>query len=59
MKSFNLVSEIRQASRGILDDSSKTMITKSSSSHDFDDIAAGCQGGGGGVTFKIIKKLTR
>jgi hypothetical protein len=33
-----------EASRGILEDSSKKNMAKSSSSHDFNDIAAGGQG---------------
>jgi hypothetical protein len=44
VKSFNFVWEITEESRGILDDSSRKMIATSSSSHDFDDIVAGCQG---------------
>jgi len=43
MKSLNLVSEIRQASRGVLPDINKKRAAKSSSSHDLDDIAAGCR----------------
>jgi hypothetical protein len=43
MKSFNLVSDIKQASVGALPDIIRKSSAKSSSSHDFDDIAADCR----------------
>jgi hypothetical protein len=45
MKSFNLVSDMRQASRGVLPGIIRKRAEKSSTSHDLDDIAAGCQQG--------------
>jgi hypothetical protein len=42
MKSLNLVSEIREESRGVLPDIIRKRAAKSSSSQDLDDITAGC-----------------
>jgi len=56
MKSLNLVSEIRQASRGVLPDINKKRAAQSSSSHDLDDIAAGCRLG---CVLKIMKNTYR
>jgi hypothetical protein len=43
MKSLNLVSEIREESRGVLPDIIRKRAAKSSLSQDLDDIAAGCR----------------